>query len=212
MAGKISREQRLEIGRRRRVQTRARIVSAAFELFGGETGLYASIEDITAAAGVTRATFYNHFNGMADLRNALSYEITHDFLEAVTALIAPIADPRVRASVAIRHYIERVRKDPSWGWSMINLSANGIFFGAETHDQCQRTVREGIESGHFSIRDSALGRDLVVGSALAAIATMLRGDASSDYAGAIVCQILVGLGVEPKVAQGITNQPLPPLF
>ena len=65
-------ERRLEVGRQRRARTRANIVAAAFDLFGSEEGLFTRIEDIAAKAGVTRATFYNHFSGMAELRAAIA--------------------------------------------------------------------------------------------------------------------------------------------
>ena len=85
-------ERRVEIGRERRARTRAKIVAAAFDVFGDEKGLYARIEDVADKAGVTRATFYNHFTGMAELREALTFEVTHDFLNAVTKTISQMPD------------------------------------------------------------------------------------------------------------------------
>ena len=43
--------------------------------FRGPDGLWEGhrIEDVATAANVTRATLYNHFKGMAELREALSY-------------------------------------------------------------------------------------------------------------------------------------------
>ena len=84
------------------MRTRANILSAAFDIFGEEQGLFARIEDIATAAGITRATFYNHFSGMGELREALSYEVTHDFLAAVTHTISRLPDARKRAAVAVR--------------------------------------------------------------------------------------------------------------
>lgn len=50
-----------ELGRQRRVKTRAKIIAAAFELFGKEDGHYARTEDFSQRAGIIRATFYEHF-------------------------------------------------------------------------------------------------------------------------------------------------------
>jgi len=74
----------MELGKIRRAKTRAKIIAAAFELFGEEEGLYARIEDVSQRAGITRATFYDHFSGMSELRDAVTDEVTHDFLTAVT--------------------------------------------------------------------------------------------------------------------------------
>jgi AcrR family transcriptional regulator len=204
-------ERRAEIGRERRARTRAKIVAAAFDLFGEENGLYSRIEDIAAEAGVTRPTFYNHFTGMEELREALTREVTHDFLVAVTMTIDGLPDPRARAATAIRLYLHRARNDRRWAWSMVNMSANGVIFGAETHRQAEQTVREGIEAGVLTIPSSALGRDLILGSALAAIATMLRESVADDYAEAVAEHILLGLGVPWIEARKFARSPMPSL-
>ncbi len=210
--GRSDKSRRLELGRQRRARTRAKIIAAAFELFGEDDGLHSRIEDVAQRAGITRATFYDHFSGMAELRDAVTYEVTHDFLTAVSHTLDTLADPRERISVAIRFYLDRVRKVPGWGRSMINLSANGIIFGAETFREAEQTVATAIAAGQLSITDPALGRDAVLGTTIAAISTMLREERGADYAEEVVALILVGLGVAPGDADAIARRPLPELL
>lgn len=200
------------MGRQRRAKTRAKVIAAAFELFGKEDGLYARIEEVSQRAGITRATFYDHFSGMAELRDAVTYEVTHDFLTSVTQTVSLLLDPRERISAAIRFYLHRVRDVPGWGRSMINLSANGIIFGAETFRQAELTVVDAIAAKQLTIRDSAIGRDSILGTTIAAISTMLREDRAADYPEQVVTVILVGLGVSPEDAGEIAFRPLPALF
>src|SRR5690606_21112604 len=174
-------ERRAEIGRERRARTRAKIVAAAFDLFGEENGLHSRIEDIAAQAGVTRGTFYNHFSGMEEVREALAHEVTHSFLHAVIQTVAALPAARLRAAFSIRFYLERAQRDHRWAWSMVNMSAAGIIFGAETRRQAEITVREGIDAGEFAIPSSQLGRDIILGSTLAAMASMLREDVPAHY-------------------------------
>lgn len=202
---------RIEAGRRRKVQTRAKIIAAAFEIFGDENGLFARIEDVADHAGVTRATFYNHFAGMVELREALTHEVTHDFLRSVIDTIVPMSDPRDRSAVAIRYYLHRAVADHRWGWSMVNLSATSLIFGAETYNQAEQTVREGIEAGAFSILSVDLGRDILLGSSLAALGTILRKQTPPDYPEAVAGYILNALGVPRDLAKRIAHQPLPDL-
>lgn len=209
--GRSDKSRRLELGRQRRARTRAKVIAAAFELFGEEQGLYSRIEDVSQRAGITRATFYEHFSGMAELREAVTYEVTHDFLTAVSHSIQALPDPRERISVAIRLYLDRVRKVSGWGRSMINLSANGIIFGAETFREAEQTVAHAIAAGQLSITDPALGRDAILGTTIAAISTMLREERGADYPEAVVAMILVGLGVPPGDAGEIARRPLPEL-
>lgn len=204
-------ERRGEIGRERRARTRAKILLAAFEAYGEEHGLHVRIEDIASRANITRPTFYNHFAGMEELREAVTRELTHDFLVAVTKTIQLVTDPRERATIAIRLYLRRAREDTQWAWSMINMSANGIIFGAETFSQAEQTVKEGIESGLLSVPSSQLGRDLLMGTSLAAIVTMVRETTPDDYPEAVAGFILMGLGVLSEEARSIAHLPLPAL-
>jgi AcrR family transcriptional regulator len=201
----------LELGRQRRAKTRAKVIAAAFELFGEEDGLYARIEDVAQRAGITRATFYDHFSGMAELREAVTYEVTHDFLTSVTYTVSLLSDPRERIAAAIRFYLHRVRDVPGWGWSMINLSANGIIFGAETYRQAELTVVDAMAARQLTIKDSAVGRDSILGTTIAAISTMLREEKITDYPEQVVSVILIGLGVNPQQAAEISNRALPSL-
>lgn len=205
-------ERRAEIGRERRARTRARILVAAFEIFGEEHGLFSRVEDVSAKAGITRATFYNHFTGMEELREALTREVTHDFLEAVIRTVVPMPDARQRATTAIRFYLYRAREDAQWAWSMINLSSNGMIFGAETFQRAEQTVQEGIDAGVLHLPSSKVGRDILMGGSLAAVATMLREDTPDDYPEAISGFILMGMGVPHAEARAIAHLPMPALL
>ena len=200
---------RAEIGREKRARTRTAILQAAFDLFSLEAGLFTRVEEICAAAQVTRQTFYNHFDGMEGLRAALTHELSHDFLIAVTAAISPLDDAAERAAAAILHYLGKAASDRKWGQLMVNISATGIIFGMETYLQAEQTVREGIAQGVFTLSDSRLGRDLIMGATLSAIVTLLREQPGPDFSRAIAQRILVALGVPDNRARQIVAQQLP---
>ena len=207
----IDQERRAEIGRERRTRTRARIIAAAFEVFGDEAGLYAGIEDVAERATLTRATVYNHFSSMADLREALTFEVTHDFLESVTSTISKMPDARDRSACAVRFYLRRAQLDRRWAWSMINLSATGFIFGAETFRQAEQTISEGVDDGVFPLPSVALGRDLLLGTTLAAMGSIVREKPVENYHEMVAGSILFGLGVPLEQAEICANQALPPL-
>jgi len=209
---KVDSERRAEIGRERRARTRARILAETFEIYGRETGLHCRVEEVCAAAGITRQTFYNHFSGMEELREALTYEVGHHFLARVTAVLNTLPVGAERLATAVRYYLERGRSDPRWAWSIVNLSASGIVFGAETYTQARQTVAEGVEAGIFQLTDDRIGRDLVLGGTLSALFTQLRDTTSPDYPGEVARAILIGLGCPPDHALTVVNAPLPPLI
>ncbi len=162
-------------------------------------------------AGVTRATFYNHFAGIVELHEALVSEVTHDFMLAVSEAAERMPDVREGSAVAVRLYLHRARKDPRWAWSMLSISASGSPFGQDTHRRAEQTLKDGIEKGFFPISSAPLGRDILLGSMLAAVGSMLTEQVPEDYPEEIASHILCALGVPINEARAIANRSLPAL-
>ena len=203
---------RAEIGQEKRARTRTAILKAAFVLLGHERGLMTSTDEICKAANISRGTLYNHFTGMEDLLDSLSYELNHDFNQAVLAALTQIDSAAERSAMAIRHYLERARKDPQWAWTMVNISAGGApTFGKETADQTQLTVTQGIASGEFDLPGPISGRDLLLGTTLHAMVTQLHNSPSSTFPSSVAMLILRGLGIKLKRIESILAKPLVPL-
>ena len=200
---------RAQIGQERRARTRAQILDAAFVLLGRERGLTTRVEEICGAAGVSNGTFYNHFDGLNDLYAALSYDLNHNFNTAVSSILNEMPSAAERVSAAVRFYLERAVQDAQWAWAMVNISAGGPIFGAETHASAQRTAEEGIASGEFELTGPESGRDLQLGAGLAGMITQLKGPPSPDYASSVTRHILRGMGVPKDRVEAIITQPLP---
>lgn len=194
----------------RRERTRRRVLDAAFALMGHERGLAVRIEEICAEAGISRGTFYNYFTGLEQVFDALSFDLSHDFNSAVLATMARMEDMAARTDAAMRYYLERARSSPQWGWAMVNISATGPLFGAETFASAQATVEEGIMRGEFVLEDASVGRDMILGTALAAMASQLRGGADADQPRKVARLILRALGVPGDRVEAVVSRPLPP--
>jgi uncharacterized protein YoaH (UPF0181 family) len=87
-----------------------------------------------------------------------------------------------------------------------------VIFGAETFSEAELTVVEGIQAGLLTVPCSAIGRDSILGTTIAAIASMLREDHGPDYPVLIVQSILMSLGVSRTDAIEISGRPLPVLI
>ncbi len=200
---------RAQIGQEKRLRTRRQVLDAALVLLGREDGLTTRIEEICETAGISRGTFYNYFNGMQELFEALSYELNHDFNEAVTVAITPLPRASERVSAAMRYFIARALKDPQWGWAMVNVSAGGPIFGADTHNAARLTAEQGIAAGEFNLPSGELGRDLQLGVGLAAMITQLREPQPADYGALVAYRTLLAMGVPTDEAKAIVERPLP---
>lgn len=194
----------------RRERTRRRVLDAAFTLMGHERGLAVRIEEICAEAGISRGTFYNYFTGLEQVFDALSFDLSHDFNSAVLATMARMEDMAARTDAAMRYYLERARSNPQWGWAMVNISATGPLFGAETFASALATVEEGIMRGEFVLEDARVARDMILGTALAAMASQLREGADADQPRKVARLILRALGVPGDRVEAVVSRPLPP--
>jgi AcrR family transcriptional regulator len=202
-------ERRAEELSGKRERTRQRIFEATFKLIGHERGLSVRIEEICAEAGVSRGTFYNYFSSMEELFQVLAVELSHDFNQAVIATLSQLESRAERTNAAIQHYLKRARRDPAWGWAMAHLSAAGPFFGAETYEACYSTVEQGIKLGEFDLPNAQCGRDLLMGTVLAAMVSALRGGGARSQPRVIAHHVLRAFGVPDARASEIADRPLP---
>ncbi|MGI6873387.1 MULTISPECIES: TetR/AcrR family transcriptional regulator [Amycolatopsis] len=83
----------------RREQTRSRLAEAAVDCFSLTGYVATSIEDITAAAGTTRATFYRHFKSKADVVMEVLRHLDEQYEPVYTAL-AELAEEPTRERIA----------------------------------------------------------------------------------------------------------------
>jgi hypothetical protein len=68
-----------------------------------------------------------------------------------------------------------------------------------------------MEAGVLVSPMSELGRDLILGTAIAAIAAMLREDLPEDYPESVAEHVLRGLGVPADEARSFARMPMPRL-
>ena len=191
----------------KRERTRKKILEAAFGLIGNEKGLTVRIEEICAAAEVSRGTFYNYFTSLEQLFEILAIELSHELNRALVSTFDETQSHAQGANAAIQHYLNYARRDPAWAWAMVHLSAFGPSFGAEAWDACYRAIAKGIEAGEFDVPNATVGRDLMTGTVLATVRTMLRGGRSQPRA--IARHLLRALGVADDRAREIADRPLP---
>ena len=194
---------------KRGVQTRKRILDAAFRLIGHERGLSVRIEEVCVAASISRAAFYHYFTGMEELFAALSVEISHEFNMAVFSTVRHMTSAVERTDAGTRYYLDKAASDPAWGWAMVHISANGPLFGAEAAMAALGTIGQGIAAGEMTIPGAELGRDLQQGTVLATMLSQLKRGGLESHGAAVSLHILLGLGVSAEVARDVVSRPLP---
>jgi AcrR family transcriptional regulator len=191
----------------KRERTRKTILEAAFGLIGNEKGLTVRIEEICAAAHISRGTFYNYFTSLEQLFEVLAIELSHDLNRALVSTWDETRSHAEGSNAAIQHYLNYARRDPAWAWAMVHLSAFGPTFGAEAWDACYRSIAKGIEAGEFDVPNATVGRDLMTGTVMATVRTTLRGGRSQPRI--VAYHLLRAFGVADARAKEIADSPLP---
>lgn len=193
----------------KRERTRKKILDSAFGLLGNEKGLTVRIEEICAAAEISRGTFYNYFTSLEQLFEILAIELSHDLNRALVSTLDETQSHAEGANAAVQHYLNYAWRDPAWAWAMVHLSAFGPTFGGEAWDACYRAIEKGIDAGEFDLPNATVGRDLMTGTVLATVRTTLRGGRSDPQV--IASHLLRAFGVPDARAREIAGRPLPDL-
>jgi AcrR family transcriptional regulator len=191
----------------KRERTRKKILEAAFGLLGNEKGLTVRIEEICAAAHVSRGTFYNYFTSLEQLFEILAIELSHDLNRFLVASWDETSSHAEGSNAAVQHYLNYARRDPAWAWAMVHLSAFGPTFGAESWQACYDAIAKGVEAKEFDVPNATIGRDLMTGTVLATVRTMLRGGRPQPQV--VSYHVLRALGVPDERAREIAESPLP---
>ncbi len=95
---------------------------------------------------------------------------------------------------------------------MVHLSAFGPTFGAEAWEACHRAIAKGIEAWEFEVPNATVGRDLMTGTVLATVRTMLRSGSSGSRPQVVAYHVLRALGVPDARAKAIAESRLPDII
>jgi AcrR family transcriptional regulator len=90
----------------RRAATSGALRKAAQRLFAQHGFDQVAVDDIAAAAGVTRGAFYHHYDSKAELFEAVFDHIESTVAESVRMAAAASADPMDQLQVGVRRYLE----------------------------------------------------------------------------------------------------------
>jgi AcrR family transcriptional regulator len=92
-------------------RTREALVAAARRVFERDGYLDARITDITAEAGVATGSFYNHFEGKAEVFAAVMAEVHEETLHPQLEAPSPPGDPVAVIEAANRAYLKAYRRN-----------------------------------------------------------------------------------------------------
>ncbi|MGF6605224.1 AcrR family transcriptional regulator [Paraburkholderia sp. WSM4175] len=202
---------RAEIGRERRARTRALLMDAGIRVLAEKGPDNASIDDFMAKAGLAKGTFYNHFQTREDMLTAVATDLAEELNLHIVELTAAMPDPAQRMACAVRYFVQRAADDAIWGWVVLRIGLGAGPLGDSMARELTRDVRDGVKSKRFLIDAEQVGADVMLGSGLMGIRSVLLGKAGPKHASAVAASILRALGVPASEAAKIAAMKLPAL-
>ena len=100
-------------GPERRAVSHDHLLDAATEVFATRGYVAARVEDIIARAGISRRTFYEHFDSSEAILTEVFDRAVRVILATVTRQVAAAADPLARIRAGIGAYCETIAAHPA---------------------------------------------------------------------------------------------------
>ncbi len=180
-------------------------------MFARKEASSVTIDDIIAEAAVARGTFYNYFQTREDVLKAVAASLSDDMNQNIWAQSIGIDDPAERMAIAIRQFLHQSIRDSTWGWVIVRIG----LVAAPLSETIERGVLTDLEAGirlkRFQVDNQQAAIDLILGTGLMAMRTIVSGHAKLDYPEHIAKLILKTLGVADADAHSIAFKFLEPL-
>ncbi len=132
--------------------TRSRILAAASQVFAQRGLANASLDEVAAAAGLTKGAVYWHFANKNDLLTALlEHRIREQMERAPTGedLFPPGGDPAVGIATTLQNLFDNCLSDPDWGRLFFE------FIASSREPEVREKVRHLYRAMHELIVDRA---------------------------------------------------------
>jgi AcrR family transcriptional regulator len=202
---------RASIGLAKRERTRSNLIAAAYQVFARKAADAVTIDDIIAEAAVARGTFYNYFQTREEVLDAVGATLSDEMNHRIWAQLEPIEDPAVRLSIALRQFLHQARRDATWGWVIVRSGLVSAPLSETIVKGLTTDLDAGMRLKRFQVANRQAAIDLILGTGLMAMRTILGGHTDSDYPEQIAKLILKTLGVDDLEAHSIAFQALAPL-
>jgi len=190
-------------------ETRSRLLEKGGDLVSSRGFNATGVQEITAAAGVPKGSFYNYFDSKDAIVAAVVDEVVTAAGEAIAAATKDIDDPAEVVAVAHRSIVYRAAEEPDFGWLLVRLEISHDLVFAALGPYAARDLDSGIEAGRFKVDDPAVALIAAGGALLAIVRAVLQSRAKPTAAEHHAAYVLRMFGLPPDDAAEVASRPLP---
>jgi AcrR family transcriptional regulator len=181
----------------RRQRTRDALVGAGRRLYARRPLDSVSIDELVAAAGVGKGSFYNHFTDRDALAAAVMLQIRAELDQRVRDTNTGITDPAVRVARALATYWRYALDEAEGARALARLHGPEASPQAPQNALVVADLADGLACSRFRIPTLEAGLILVVGMGMMGLIRLVQEPSAAVPLAQQLGQVtLVGLGLE----------------
>lgn len=170
-----------------------------------------SIQEVTAEAGLANGTFYNYFRTREELLEATVVPLAQRLVQGLNALALRerIDDPAQRLAFGVRAFLDQATADRSWAIALLRLWGSNANLPRRAGVAVLADLRAAAKRRRLRIPDERAALDLVQGTVIASIRSVVEGNATADRGPAIAALLLCAFGMPWREAEKLAYAPMP---
>lgn len=186
-------------GHKKKARTRLALLEAGVHAFA-TYGAGMTVQHVIGEAGVSNGTFYNYFDDLEGLVNAVVVHVVTQLNDGVANSAGQ--DPAQRFAIASIQMLQLLAGRPDFAQVVLRLSTRTDLDDV-VFVHLRADLAEGRASGRFRDDPHEVTEDIVVGTLLACLRRICAGRWARDRAKVVVKHILELLGVPSDQASAL---------
>jgi AcrR family transcriptional regulator len=201
-------DHRVRVAALRREEMQLHLLFSGLILASTDSIYKLEVEDVIKQAEVSRGSFYNYFPSLPALYDGLAKQLMQEFTDMINDSIPQGLDTTTRLASTMRILMRLAVDFPMLGRFLTQIQWPNQNPDSEIFQNIIRDIQLGIKEGSFNNMPASIGANIAIGSLIGSIHTMLLKRPARGFEDQVTNQVLIGLGVDAKLAGKISQAPL----
>ena len=200
---------RVRVAALRREEMQLHLLFSGLTLASTNSIYELEVEDVIKQAEVSRGSFYNYFPSLPALYEGLAKQLMQEFSGLIDDSMPNDLDTATRLASTMRMLMRLVVDYPMLGKFLTQIQWPNQNPDTEIFQNIIGDIQLGIKEGGFNNMPASIGANIAIGSLIGGIHTMLLKRPAKGFEDQVTNQVLIGLGIDAKIASKISQAPLP---
>jgi len=200
---------RVRVAALRREEMQLHLLFSGLTLASTNSIYELEVEDVIKQAEVSRGSFYNYFPSLPALYEGLAKQLMQEFSGLIDDSMPNDLDTATRLASTMRMLMRLVVDYPMLGKFLTQIQWPNQNPDTEIFQNIIGDIQLGIKEGCFNNMPASIGANIAIGSLIGGIHTMLLKRPAKGFEDQVTNQVLIGLGIDAKIASKISQAPLP---